>query len=120
MEAWQKREMEQGQFLEKLHRELTHDNEGDPLDDDNVLEVARELLIATIYELGHENLPRDETWQQISRFARTQAEGMILKRKLLVMLIKSGFHDAESAHLHERVHEQEKLYDGHRAMDEVS
>ena len=44
---------------------------------------------------------------------------MILKHKLLVMLLEVGFHDAESEHLRERVHEQEKLYEGHRAMDEV-
>lgn len=57
--------------------------------------------------------------RQINDFARTKAESMILKHKLLVMFIKLGFHDAESEHLHERVHEQKKLYDGYEAMDEV-
>ena len=119
MEAWQKREMEQREFLEKLHHKLVHDAEGEYRDDNDILGIVRDLLNATLYEQNPENSPRNETWRAINQFARTEAEGMILKHKLLVMLLESGFHDADSEYLRQQVHEQGKLYEGRRAMDEV-
>lgn len=119
MEAWQKREMEQKEFLKKLHRDAVHDDQGEYLEDDNILRVAKDLLEAVIYDMIHDNRSGYPLSREINGFARTEAEGMTLKRRLLVMLIKSGFHDAESEHLRERAHEQEKLYEGHRAMDEI-
>lgn len=40
MEAWHKREIEQREFLEKLHRKLVDDGGGDYLDDDDILQIA--------------------------------------------------------------------------------
>ncbi len=121
MEAWQKREAEVMEFLVRLHEEITSKlgEEGDIRDDDDILQTAQELIREIVHNLRQDKQPLSLTSHKIMEFARTEAEGMVMMRDLLVMLVQSGFHAAGSKYLHERVHEQGKLYGGHQAMDEV-
>ena len=128
MEAWVRREMEQQDLLEEIHREIW----------DSVEQICKEEsdeyrhFLAVADSLLH-TLARDEgglvalgtdlianaAIRKIEKFARTPEEAKVLEIRLLEKLLASGFSRAHSNYLRQRVHEQGKLYEGRRAMDEV-
>lgn len=122
-QAWQKREKEQADFLQDLHSRVCHDPEGEYLFDVAILNIARLMLRTVIEEINNCNrLANPEIrWivEDVNRFARTRAEAIILKHRLIGLLLISGFHGVDSEYLRQRVHEPERLYDGHQATDEV-
>lgn len=122
MEAWRKREMELREYVEEIGENLIHDEEGEFLSDHAILEHCHELLGLVIGEIRGDNKAHVNilaTNGLVNNFSRTPAEAMSLKRQLIEKLLVAGFHNAGAEHLHQQVHEQGKLFAGHRAMDEV-
>jgi len=121
--AWQKREMEHRAFINGFYERVAEqaDDAHDP--DQYFLIMARWFLEAVIGErvnmMEVTNPEVVSILTEINGFARTRAEAGMLKQDFLQRLLESGFHATQTEHLRERVHEQEKLYVGHGAMDEV-
>ena len=128
MEAWQKREGEQQELLKSTHQliresiEEMSEKESDEYR--HFLAVAASLLQTLregeggIVKAGSD-LFANRAIAKIDEFARTPEEGKIIKIRLLEKLLVSGFSRAQGDYLGQCVHGQEKLYQGHRAMDEV-
>ena len=132
MEAWQKREAEQQQFLEELHREIMDAvetatekmGESETQEYIHLLKTADFLLRALI----RQGQGRQKDWREvfvnpfiekIENFARTPEESKVLQERLLKKVLESGLTKIHGEYLHQSVHEPEKLYEGHKTMDEV-
>ena len=126
IEAYVKRELEQQEFLERIEKRLLleNDGEGDYLSDPDILRHA-EYLLASVREemLGESTRCTNErvatVIDEVNQFARTPEEGMALKKRMLEKLIQQGFTTASGVYLHQCTMEPKRLYEGHRAMDEV-
>lgn len=135
-EAWQqKREFEQQELLEGIISDAfstTEDGDHDTF----FLALAAELTGGLIAErlakrgdtLTYLNLKTGDQIiesicnkfkARIKDFCRTPEEERELLARLLTKFIEQGLSDIHSAYLRQTVHEPEKLYEGHCAMDEV-
>lgn len=131
-EAWMKRAHERQKLLEKLMREAFEAEE-------ECRDEARFYLLAAIQLTNHFLAERggsvvlpphnhDEQtlgrWplkalEEIRRFGRTPEERRMLAAELLKKVTDQALAHAYRAMLAQEVHEPEKVYDGHGAMDEV-
>jgi hypothetical protein len=125
MEAHIKRDMEQQDLLERMEKLLLEDGMGSFLPDPMILQHAICLLNHVVVQMVENELlsPLDQEVSmvigKIKEFARTPEEGLILKQRLLEKLVEQGFTIPRQIYLNQRVFEEERLYDGHKAMDEV-
>jgi hypothetical protein len=122
MQAWQKHAIERRRFLGRLRDSILVVN-GEDVSDTEILNFSCILLETIIEErCGHIETTNPHivsVIEQINGFARLPAEASDIKHRLLKMLLREGFREASSNLLQAGVHEQERLYNGHRATDEV-
>jgi hypothetical protein len=135
-EAWQKREFEQRVLLEGIMGDALRDAE-DGDHDMFFLALGAEMIgifIAERFAQRGEDTPpflNLKTGDQIiasycngfkariKDFCRTPEEEHELLARLLTKFTEAGLSDIHGAYLRQMVNEQEKLYEGHSAMDEV-
>ncbi len=133
-EAWQKREFEQQELLEGIMRDalrLIEDGDHDMF----FLALGAEMIGIFIDERFAQRGEGTSTYligdkliasycnrlkARVKDFCRTPEEEHELLARLLTKFTEAGLSDIHSAYLRQTVHEQEKLYEGHSAMDEVS
>ena len=123
MQAAQKREQEQQKFLEKLHETAVTDDHGEYESGISVLKAVH-LLIEIIIEERNGDVETTNPYiirilDDINDFARVPEEAAVLKYRLLELLLKECFREAQSELLRIQVHEPKRLYAGHQATDEV-
>src|SRR5258708_7697444 len=127
MQAAEKREQEQQKFLEKLHETAVTDDHGEYESGISVLKAVHLLIEIIIEERnGHVEATNSRiililtsVLDDINDFARVPEEAAVLKYRLLELLLKDCFREAQSELLKIQVHEPKRLYAGHQATDEV-
>jgi hypothetical protein len=136
IEAWQKRESEQQELVERLMRNAFRFNEDGDSEmffmalaveltgnfiADRFADRGEDILPSLAVKIGDRLIERycTEVRAKVKEFSRTQEEERELLARLLLKFTEAGLSDVHSNYLRQKVHEQEKLYEGHRAMDEV-
>jgi hypothetical protein len=129
VQAYQAREFEQQDFKKKLLEGICALQEADAISfrtgdaDTFYLVFATELITIINAERGYES-PSLKSVAEILRervqnFSRTPAEKRKLLGEIAVKLLTVGLSDVVREYQHQQVHNQEILYGGHRATDEV-
>lgn len=135
VEAWQKRGLEQQELLERIMTDAfraIEDGDHDTFFLMLTMELARNLIARRLTAQGpvpaYLNVKSNDQlvgsfcnkfMTKIKDFCRTPEEEHELLARLLTKFAEAGLSEIHSAYLRQTVHEQEKLYEGHRAMDEV-
>ncbi len=135
-EAWQVREFQQQEFLNQIQRdsyEAVGDGDRDAFFLLLSMELAGQLVARRIIARGgaapsHLALTTGDQLVQsyagrflraIEEFSRTPEEAAQLLGRFLAKCVNSGLSEIGAQYLHQRVHAQHRLYDGHRGTDEV-
>ncbi len=127
-EAWQKREFEQQEFLNKIAQDAYYaaaDDDHDTFFLALAAELARGLVArrTTARKVGTgDRLAQSYAGRftrAITEFSRTPEEAAKLLGLLLIRFANSGLSEINAAYLHQTISEPQRLYDGHGSMDEV-
>lgn len=90
MQAWQDRESEVSDFVAALFSEIKQQLGDDPA---RILSFTWRLMHVVVGEFENWNPPpRSLHIDRINHFARTEAEGFVIKRDLIVRLVHASFH----------------------------